>query len=256
MSWSAVFVVAAAVAVIVFSGYLLATWPPDPPAASAPATQDEVSSPAASPTESSTESPAAEDAQQALVVLGDSFSARSPASAGQEWPELLADRLEWEVVREVVDGSGYVSAGQGEPFTERVDEVLAHEPDVVVVAGGVGDVGAFPTQRIARAAENVVTELVEAGDAQVILVSPFSNGEPGPLTAEFSTRLRQIADDQRVPYVDATNWLNPSGDYFGADQDHPNDTGQGVIADEMEQALADLKVTDAQPSEEPSPTQG
>lgn len=250
-NWSAILVVAAAVAVIAFSGYLLASWPPDPPAAPEPDTQGRVTAPAES------ESPSAEE-PPSVVVLGDSFSARSPASAGPEWPELIAEQQGLEVIREVVDGSGYVSPGKGQPFGDRVDEVLAHEPDLVIVAGGVGDVGAYPTQQIARAAEDVVTQLVEGG-GQVILVSPFSNGEPGPLTQDFSTELRQIADDQRIPYVNATNWLDPSGDYFGADPDHPNDNGQGAIADGIEQALIDLRLLTDGPgsdaSESPSPAQ-
>jgi lysophospholipase L1-like esterase len=244
VSWPAILVVVAAVAVIAFSGYLLASWPPEPPAPPPAASQGRANAPATSGTVED------EEEKPVLVVLGDSFSARSPASAGPEWPQILAERLDWEVVREVVDGSGYVSAGDGEPFGGRVEALLDHEPDVVIVAGGVGDVGAYPTQRIANAAEDVVTDLVEAQGPQVVLVSPFSNGEPGPLTSEFAAELRQIADDQRIPYVNGTSWLADGENYFGSDSDHPNDRGQGVIADEMERVLETLRITDGQQSEE------
>lgn len=55
-----------------------------------------------------------------MAVLGDSFTAPSPASAGPEWPKLLGDSLDWRVFSNTVDASGYVNPGAGRPFGARV----------------------------------------------------------------------------------------------------------------------------------------
>jgi hypothetical protein len=229
VSWPAVLVVMAAVAVTVLSAYLLATWPPDPPAATVQGT------PAAS-----SPSPEAAQDETVLVVLGDSFSAESPVSAGPEWPTLLGESLGWEVQVEAVTGSGYLSAGNGRPFPARVPAVLQHSPDVIVVAGGVADLGAHPMARIVDAAEETVSRLVQqAPEAQVVVLSPFSNGEPGPLTEDFSSRLQQVVQGRDAVYVDATGWLVKGTGLFGAQPDQPTDLGQGRIAERMERELTE-----------------
>jgi lysophospholipase L1-like esterase len=237
VSWPAVLVVAAAVAVTVLSAYLLATWPPEPPPPTAQPERATGTSEAA-PAEDSEEPEAADET--VMVVLGDSFSAESTESAGPEWPMLLGESFGWEVRTEAVAGSGYVSAGSGRPFGARVPAVVGHSPDVIFVAGGVSDLGAHPIGRIVAAADDVVSRLVaEAPDAQVVVVSPFSNGEPGPLTEQFSARLQQIAQDHGAAYVDASRWLVNGTGLFGAEVDQPADAGQGRIADRMERELTE-----------------
>jgi lysophospholipase L1-like esterase len=237
VSWPAVLVVVAAVAVTVLSTYLLASWPPEPPAPTAQAKSVTESSEAA-PAEDS-EQPEAPD-ETVMVVLGDSFSAESPESASPEWPALLGESLGWEVRTEAVVGSGYVSDGSGRPFGARVPAVVRHSPDVIFVAGGVSDLGAYPIGRIVAAADDVVSRLVlQAPDAQVVVVSPFSNGEPGPLTEQFSERLQQIAQDHGAAYVDASGWLVTGTGLFGAEVDQPTDAGQGRIASRMERVLTE-----------------
>jgi lysophospholipase L1-like esterase len=232
VSWSAVLVVAAAVAVTVFSAYLLATWPPAP---SQPVTQPLPD--ATSPTGGQS-APAEQAEELVLSVLGDSYTARSDASSGPEWPRLLADSLEWEVHTDAVDASGYLNPGSGSPFRARLGAVLEPSPDVIVLAGGVADVGTYPVPRIAEEAAGVVERLVEqAPDSEIVLVSPFSNGPPGPLTTRLSDRLSEIARDNDVTYVDATGWLASGEELFAPDGVHPTDLGQQRIAMRMEAAL-------------------
>lgn len=242
-SWSAIVLVGAAVVVIAFSGYLLASWPPDPPGAAPPATSP-ASAEQTQPESPSPSEPEPEPKPKPVVaVLGDSYSVVHPASTGPEWPQLLADAFEVEVHTEAVDDGGYVSPGTGRPFGSRVPDVLEHEADVIIVAGGVDDVGAWPTSQIAIAADDVISRLVEgAPDAEVVVVSPFSNGPPGPLTNEFTTSLVQITERHKLPYVDATEWLTESGGFFAPDGQHPTDRGQRVLAERMEQELVELGI--------------
>ncbi|GAB2737029.1 hypothetical protein GCM10027273_14780 [Nocardioides pakistanensis] len=253
-----ILVVATAVAVVVFVVSAMTNWPPEPPTSPLAGRTAPDQTPASTPTSA----PAADDAsdepaepatdessdQLLLVVLGDSFTAESDVSDGPEWPQLLADSLDLQVAVDAVAETGYVSDADGdaEPFADRVDDVVGRGADVIVVAGGVDDLGAHPMQRITDAAEDVVTQLVEqAPDAQLVLVSPFSYGGPGPLTEEFTGNLREIADAQGIPYVDATGWLMPSDDYFSGDRYHPADAGQREIATRMEQALLEAGIAEA-----------
>lgn len=225
-------VVATAVAVIAVTGYLLSTWPPDPPPA-----PDAERLRGAEPSPSSSR----EEDLRALVVLGDSYSAESTAGDGPGWPELLDRSTDWEVVTEAVYGSGYVSQGDGARFGERVPAVIERDANVILVAGGVDDLGVHPMRRIVDNANDVVTRLAEgAPEAQVVVVSPFSNDDPGPLTQEFSAELRTIAQSHGLPYVDATDWLVPGEEFFGDDPARPDDRGQQRIAAQMEKALSDL----------------
>lgn len=225
---------AAAVAVIAVVGYLLSSWPPEPPSVA----RSELPS-AAARSSSGAQEPTR------LVVLGDSYSAPSPASDGPEWPQLLAESLGWEATTAAVDGSGYVSQGSGAAFGARIDGVLEQPADVILVAGGVDDLGVHPMPRIVENAEDVVARLARGVDgADVVVVSPFSNDEPGPLTREFSGELQRVASAQDLPYVDATEWLVPGDDYFGDDPARPDDRGQRRIATQMEQALSELGLVD------------
>jgi hypothetical protein len=239
VGWPAVLVVVAAVAVTVLSAYLLASWPPEPPPPTAQTEPGNEASEAAPAEDEGSQEPGAAG-ETVMVVLGDAYSAESPESAGPEWPTLLGESLGWEVRTEAVAGSGYLNAGAGRPFGARVPRVVQHSPDVIVVAGGVSDLGAYPIGRIVDAADDVVSRLArQAPDAQLVLVSPFSNGEPGPLTEQFSERLRQVAQDHDAAYVDASGWLVNGTGLFGAEVDQPTDAGQGRIADRMERAITE-----------------
>jgi hypothetical protein len=239
VSWPAVLVVVAAVAVTALSAYLLASWPPEPPAPTAQ-TKPATEAPEAAPAEDSEEPEADAADGPVMVVLGDSFSAESPESAGPEWPTLLSESLGWEIRTEAAAGSGYLTAGAGRPFGARVPAVVRQSPDVIVVAGGVADLGAHPVDRIVAAADGVVSRLVrQAPDAQVVVVSPFSNGEPGPLTEQLSARLQQVAQQHEAAYVDASGWLVNGTGLFGAEVDQPTDLGQGRIAERMERVLTE-----------------
>jgi len=234
-------VVAAGVAVIAACGYLLSTWPPEPPPAPKSVAQEE--STAADESTQDAEPAAAEVSRERplMAVLGDSFTVPSNASTGPEWPEILGNSLDWRVSADTVDASGYVNPGAGRPFGPRIQGLLRRDPDVVVIAGGASDLGGPAIPRVAGAASDVVTRVVEtAPEAEVVLVSPFSVGEPGPLTQELSAELQRIARENDVEYVDATRWLAAGADVMAPDGIHPNDQGQQRLAQQMEQALVEL----------------
>lgn len=71
----------------------------------------------------------------ALSVLGDSMVAAVPG-----FVDVLAARLGWAPIRHSFAGSGFVhDAGPGGRFDFHVSEVLADNPDVILVVGGYND---------------------------------------------------------------------------------------------------------------------
>jgi lysophospholipase L1-like esterase len=243
LGWSGAAVVAAAVAVLVLSAYVVTSWPPDPPASTARLA-------AGDPT--STPSPTVTDPTR-LVVLGDSFSSSvGVGGARAPWPRQVGENLGWEVATVGSAGTGYVSDADGsaQRFSDILPRALDEDGDVIIVAGGVDDLGAHPMQQIVTGAEEVVTTLTEAADprTRVVVVSPFSNGRPGPLTRELSTELRRIANQQGAAYVDATTWL--VGEGLFADPTTPSARGQRRIANRMKRELVRLGI--AEPTTEPA----
>lgn len=251
VGWPAVLVVVAAVAVTVVSTYLLASWPPPPPGSdvessigTSRADRTQVPDPEESPEESPGFSPGASPGATTLVVLGDSFSGGYGAYPGEEWPDLLGDALGWDVVNEAVPGSGYLKPGRDVPFGGRVDDVVAAGPDVVLLAGGINDLSE-PTADVADAADDVVARLATAlPDAVVVVVSPFSDGDPGPLTVALADALAEVAARHDAAYVDATRFLPDSAgdDVYGPDGFHPNEKGHRLLAEGIERALVELGV--------------
>jgi lysophospholipase L1-like esterase len=233
INWLGIVLVAAAVAVIAWTAYLLAGWPPSPPRSSLAIQQ---------PAGSSTSTSGTATQETVLVVLGDVFSAGTPANSGPEWPQLVADDLGWTVHVEAAPGIGFVTDGQGPAFPGRVADVAAHDPAVVLIAGGFSDIGG-PAGQAAEAADAVVDQVSRmAPDASVVLLSPFSNGAPGPLTRDMADQLRQVARANDVAFVDVTDVLPRGEDLIGSDGIHPTDAGHRRIAEEVTDDLRSLPV--------------
>lgn len=237
-TWPVVLVAVAGVAVTVFTAYLLATWPPEPPStatAARPATSASAASTSATDTAGADE--------PVLVVLGDEFSRPPAGPDGRAWPELLAEDLGWKVAVEAEDDTGFLHAEGGRPFRGRVEAVAEHEPDLVVVAGGENDIARHPADDITDAAADVVSEIEAAArDAEVVLASPFSKGDPGPLTAELTAALEQLAHDREIGFVDVSTWLEDSAQVYDVDPLHPNQQGHQRIAERMRAQLERLGI--------------
>ena len=233
-------VIAAAVAVAVWTTYLLSSWPPEPPAGGRVQT-----SPAAGPMRPAdgSSSPATTDGETVMVVVGDSFTAGTDQNSGPEWPALLAERLGWEIIVEAAPRAGYVGSAAGADFGDHADEVAEHAADIVLLAGGISDLN-DDADDVARAAEDLVGRLTERlPEAEVVLASPFSNGRPGPVTTGLAERLEQVATEQGATYLDVTGYLPFGYDLIGDDGVHPSDKGHRRIARELEQDLTEADPT-------------
>lgn len=146
-------------------------------------------------------------------------------------------------ISEGVDRSGDVSSGRGEPFTARVDQVLQHDADVIVVAGGVGPVA---NDEITNAAEDValpvgrgVVQRVRGRRAVAVLQRGAGSVYAGVRRKPAEDRAAaQLAVRRRDRVASRGHGV------FGSDTYHPTDKGQRQVAERMEEALAALGLTD------------
>ena len=177
-------------------------------------------------------------AEPRAVFLGDSYTAASDDGGGYV-PD-TAEGMGWTPVLEAVGGTGYLATAPGSgPFGTRVDEVVADEPDVVVVQGSTNDVG-HPVADVRAAARELYATLgSELPGAEVVVVGPLDPpGVDRTRVDEIRTVLAEEAAAAGLSFIDpvAGEWLD-TGDELYADPVHPNEAGYGEFATELVAAL-------------------
>ncbi|QOC56039.1 esterase [Gordonia phage Clown] len=180
----------------------------------------------------------AEEANRTIAFLGDSYTAGAGAAPRQGYPErtALADLGCYTVRGFGSGGTGYTNPGpQGAgTFKQRVGQVIAARPGVVVVQGSTNDRDPAAT---GAAADAVFTELA-AGlpDAVIVAVGPAPALKHNP--DEFitvSAAIQAAAERNGVRFIDPTGWLS-AADYT-SDQVHPNDAGHLKYGTTLRKAL-------------------
>ena len=141
-------------------------------------------------------------------------------------------------------------------FLRMDDDVLAKQPDVVIVWVGVNDVwhkASFGTgtdpDKFVKFYEAVIKKL-QAANARVMLCTPaaigektdFSNQQDGDLN-QYSQLIRDLAKRQNIPLIDLRKAFldynlknNPDNKEKGiltTDRVHLNDLGNQFVADQM-----------------------
>ena len=176
------------------------------------------------------------------VFLGDSYTVGVGTSGGPTYAERVADRMGWSQVDAAQSGTGYVADGGGggnAPFGERVDDVVAAGPDVVVVQGSTNDVLA-PAAEVGAAASALYADLAAAvpGADVVVFGPPAAPGVPRTEIEAIRDALAGAAAQAGLLFVDpiAGGWLEPPDGLY-ADVIHPDDEGHAVMADELVEEL-------------------
>lgn len=191
-----------------------------------------------------------------VVFFGDSITQAGVGPGG------YIDRL-----KKVLPADQYELIGAGiggnkiyDLFLRMDEDVLAKQPDVVVIWVGVNDVwhksslgtGTDP-DKFVRFYEAVVKKL-QAANIRVILCTPAAIGEKTDMTNQqdgdlnqYSQFIRDIAKKQNLPLVDLRKALleydlknNPENKDRGiltTDRVHLNDTGNQFVADQMQKIL-------------------
>nr|WP_275585576.1 SGNH/GDSL hydrolase family protein [Blastococcus saxobsidens] len=175
--------------------------------------------------------------------MGDSYTV---GLGGEGYVERTARALGWSGVAEGQSGTGYVNpsgvAGQ-QAYGERVDDVAAHRPDVVVVQGSTNDAGAAPPE-VSAAAAQLYADLAEAlPAASVVVVGPVAPpGIPVEEVRAVRDAVARAAEGAGLPFVDpvAEDWLRRPDGLFTEDGIHPNQAGYDEMAERLAAALREL----------------
>lgn len=218
-------------AVVTLAGvvYMFGTWPPDPPRVAAAQTAT-TAAPAPEPTEPTT-----------VAILGDSYTAGTPLGGIGEagWPDILAERRDWLTEISAIGGTGFLSGQPGETFgaPSRIGQVVAAEPDLILVVGGGNDEELSHTEIKDEAVRVLSTLQRRAPDARVVLVAPLYLAVDQPDTIPSLRRtFDRVAERTDVAHIDPTGWLDDPK-WIGSDNVHPTDAGHQRLAKLMDSAL-------------------
>lgn len=181
-----------------------------------------------------------------VAFYGDSYTFGEQASSPDtRWSTLLSEAQNWTEVNAGVNGLGYVANREG---TDAVDEVIAADPDLIIVTMGLNDTFEATTNIDAIEAA-IRSDLArfrdEAPQARIVVVEPFWIPEPvSPGFELVATATADAAADAGLEYIaGAGTWLDGHPEWR-ADEPykHPNDAGYAELARRMTAELVTLGV--------------
>ena len=229
--WWAVIVVAAA-AITLGAGIAVALEPGllDPATAEAPATTPGAAEAPAQPT-----SDVEVTRRTRAAFVGDSYTSGAGAEnpEADRWTAIVAEELDWAEQNHGFGGTGYTTAGHfpgGDTYADRIPEVAAGQPDIVVVGGGRNDIGADEaTQR--ESVRDTFQGLRKAlPDATILAVQPMWGARPYP--GELDRLSEIVADECQAvgcSYLPLDNPLEGNPELIDLTGVHPNTDGHRAL---------------------------
>lgn len=173
--------------------------------------------------------------------LGDSFTGGSNEGGFQDrgWPSILGKELKFEVARRghlfsSFGGTGYLRKGDTtKNFIERVDNVAAQLPDIIIVAGGINDAEAFTPAEIEAGASEVFARIrAKSPTTHIVVVGPFHPlGSKNARSLVARDAIFRAATAKGVTtMIDPLPWFDSGLIEIGSDNTHPTDAGHAEIA--------------------------
>lgn len=167
-----------------------------------------------------------------IVAIGDSLIEGVGAQQGGDLPAQLTRRLGTPVINEGISGDTTKDA------LARIDKILSHEPDIVIVLLGGNDfLRDVPLDETFGNLHTIITRLQEEG-AVVVLLGVRGGRFGDPAAGRFE-QLARVTGSVYVPDV-LEGLIGDSR--FMADPIHPNTAGYAVIADRVAPVVHDLMV--------------
>lgn len=162
-----------------------------------------------------------------IVCLGDSITSGVGAAPGQPFPALLAEQIGTEVINAGVPGD------TTEGGLARVDEVLAHDPWMVIVELGGNDIlNQVPPERTEAALRQILDRLLTARVVPVLVEIDV------PFAGRYSDVFDRLnADYDKIPVVEETLGEILVDPALKADPIHPNAQGHVRLAEAVAEVV-------------------
>lgn len=163
-----------------------------------------------------------------IIALGDSLTVGYGGTSGKDYVTLLSQKIGRPVLNRGVLGD---TTADG---LRRLDaDVLAHDPQIVIIFLGGNDVLGRASIDQTFANLDAIVRRIQARGAMVVLVE----FRPPTMGLEFGRRFKQLARERgcvRVPNVFHGIFTDPR---MKSDQIHFNDRGYAVLADRIYEAM-------------------
>ncbi len=166
-------------------------------------------------------------------MVGDSYAAGDVLDdRGDRWTARLADSEGIGVEVNGIGYTGFTNPGPcgGQAFADRADQVLAREPETLVIEGGLNDTEADPDD-VRSAADDLLSTTGEV--PEVVLVGPALAPERADGAQEVDAVLVEVAAQHDRPYVSMTD----ADLTFAEDGVHLTPEGHAAFAERVSQAL-------------------
>jgi len=190
-----------------------------------------------------------------LAILGDSISDGSAGNTGggqgtwfKRFARMIGCNDDWDQAK---GSTGYVAAGSSATFGDRVSaDVVAYNPDRVIVFGGYNDTAGTLTA-IGNAAASVFSTLKTGlPNAQIIVIGCWApTASPATSLQNIDATLRTTAAAAGLPFISPQTgaiynaagtliqtdgpWItsaNVSSYIYATDSTHPTDAGHAAVA--------------------------
>ena len=177
-----------------------------------------------------------------VLAFGDSVTFGTGASAGEDWPSLLAEQTGWVIVNAGIPGD------TAEAGKQRIDALLdEHRPALIIIEIGGND---FLRRRAPKAVKEDIRRMIQVArqrNAQVVLMAVPELSLLGAVTgkpAEASI-YRELGEEETVPVVSDVFADILSHPELCADQIHPNAKGYQQMASGLHSSLLKLGLAPA-----------
>lgn len=170
-----------------------------------------------------------------IVVIGDSYSSGFGENE-TSWPEIVAAETGHTVASAAVPMSGY--AVPERPFSDQLARVADLDPDVVIIAGSRND-----RSRLDQFPNAAMTlwdaAAIEFPRAEIIVIGPMWDATDAPADVlDMDSRMAAAAGADSLAYVSGVDWLAGKNDLMQADNMHPDDEAQRLLADRIKESLS------------------
>jgi len=185
-----------------------------------------------------------EAAGTTVAFYGDSYTLGTGASdPASRWSSIVSAERGWHEVNPSADGVGFVA--NRDMLPGLLDQVIAANPDIVIVTMGLNDNFVMPDRAddIRAAITADLTTLSSAlPRARLIVVEPFWYTDERPASVErIIGWVRAAAGRVDADYISgASHWIEGHPEWMSFDGLHPNDEGYQAMAERMDAELEKL----------------